>query len=286
MKNMQKTNLFSGLEELGFHNVDKLELYPKKESNREDRGNGVEKKSMVESDYLFDKTYTCPVCDGTFKSKAIKAGKVKLLTSDTDLKPKYQYVDCIKYDAIVCPQCGYATLARFFGQVTSSQIKNVKENISAKYKHHTFGESMYSYDEAITRHKLALLNAMVMNAKDSVKAYTCLKIAWLYRSKSESLSKEEQIDSKKVEELSQRETEFIRSAYEGFSNALQKEHFPMCGMDENTVMYLIAELARRCKQYDDALRMLSHVLVSRNASERIKSKARDVKELIRTEMKE
>lgn len=279
-------NLFSGLEELGFHDVDKLELYPKEETNREGRGNGVEKKVMMESDYLFDKTYICPVCDCSFKSKAIKSGKVKLLTSDTDLRPKYQNIDCLKYDAIVCPECGYSALNRFFAQVTATQIKQVKESISAKYKQHTFGESMYSYDDSITRHKLVLLNTMVMNAKDSIKAYTCLKLAWLYRGKGEQLSEEGNVDSKQLDELSQREEEFIHSAYEGFCNALQKENFPMCGMDENTVMYLIAELARRCKQYEESLRMLSRVLSSRNANERIKSKARDIKELIREEIKE
>lgn len=279
-------NLFSGLEELGFHDVDKLELYPKEETNREGRGNGVEKKVMMESDYLFDKTYICPVCDCSFKSKAIKSGKVKLLTSDTDLRPKYQNIDCLKYDAIVCPECGYSALNRFFAQVTATQIKQVKESISAKYKQHTFGESMYSYDDSITRHKLVLLNTMVMNAKDSIKAYTCLKLAWLYRGKGEQLSEEGNVDSKQLDELSQREEEFIHSAYEGFCNALQKENFPMCGMDENTLMYLIAELARRCKQYEESLRMLSRVLSSRNANERIKSKARDIKELIREEIKE
>ena len=54
----------------------------------------------------------------------------------------------------------------------------------------------------------------------------------------------------------------------------------MCGMDENTVTYLVADLARRCGKFDEAGRWISKVLVARDANERIKSKARDLKELI------
>ena len=54
----------------------------------------------------------------------------------------------------------------------------------------------------------------------------------------------------------------------------------MCGMDEITVTYLIAELARRIGKYDESSRWISRVLTSREASERIKNKAREIKEMI------
>ena len=59
----------------------------------------------------------------------------------------------------------------------------------------------------------------------------------------------------------------------------------MCGMDENTVSYLVADLARRIGKYDDASRWVSKVLVSRNSNERIKAKSRELKELIAADVK-
>ena len=47
--------------------------------------------------FIFDKTYTCPVCDKGFKTKTVKTGKVKLISADTDLRPKYQHMDSLKY---------------------------------------------------------------------------------------------------------------------------------------------------------------------------------------------
>ena len=62
-----------------------------------------------------------------------------------------------------------------------------------------------------------------------------------------------------------------------------KELFPMCGMDENTCTYLVADLARRIGKDEEALRWLSRVITARDANERIKSKAREIRDLIMAE---
>ena len=136
---------------------------------------------------MFDKTYTCPVCDHEFKSKMVRTGKAKLVSADTDLRPKYQGIDPLKYDAILCPKCGYASLNRYFNFVMSSQAKMIREKISATYHYVPEGEKVYTYEEAITRHKMALLNTIVKHGKTSERAYTCLKIAWLFRGKREEM---------------------------------------------------------------------------------------------------
>ncbi len=273
-------DLLSGLEQFGFNNVNKLDVF-EKESTETSEGKIVEKHTVTEADFLFDKSYVCPVCGANFKSKTVKVGKVKLLSADSDLRPKYQLVDSLKYDAVVCPTCGYAALNRFFNYMTSMQARTIKENISTRYKHTAESGDIYTYDDAIMRHKLALLNSIVTNAKFSEKAYTCLKLAWLCRGKCESLTRNDPDYQKEKLELTKLEQEYIQNAYEGFSSALSKENCPMCGMDENTVMYLVAELARRCGKYEDSLRLVSKILVSRDANERIKERARGIKEAIR-----
>ena len=128
-----------------------------------------------------------------------------------------------------------------------------------------------------------LVNTVVKRAKASEKAYTCLKLAWLLRGKSETLPADTPNLAKVKKELAAQEKEYIANAYEGFMDAFSKEQFPMCGMDEITMTYLVADLGRQIGKYDEALRMVARVLMSKNASDRIKQKTIDLKELIREE---
>ena len=275
-------NLFSGLESLGLGNLSEMKLFENKEKEK-----AAAKKSadaeIKEEDLIFDKTFTCKVCDKEFKTKMVRTGKAKLLAQDSDLRPRYQTVDTLKYDAVVCPHCGFAALSRFFNYMTDAQAKLIKANISANFKGIKEGEEIITYDEAIVRHKLVLVNTVVKRAKASEKAYTCLKLAWLLRGKSETLPADTpNIDQVKAE-LAAQEKEYIANAYEGFMDAFSKEQFPMCGMDEITMTYLVADLGRQIGKYDEALRMVARVLMSKNASDRIKQKTIDLKELIREE---
>lgn len=273
-------NLFSGLENFGLGELQGLDVYNTGNNDKKDGAKESEKPKITEEDFIFDKTYTCPVCDSEFKSKSIKTGKVKLLGADSDLRPKYQLVDSLKYDAIVCPSCGYSALNRFFNYMTAPQAKLIKEQITVNFRGIENEGEIYTYDEAIARHKLVLVNTIVKKAKNSERAYTCLKLAWLLRGKAETLPADTDNYDQEIARLKSEEDEFIYNAYEGFTTAFSKEMFPMCGMDENTVTYLVADLARRCGKFDEAGRWISRVLIARDANERIKSKARDLKELI------
>jgi uncharacterized protein (DUF2225 family) len=274
-------NLSSGLEAFGLGNLSEMDIYEAKEKDNTKGHEEAEKDAFSEDDIIFDKTYTCPVCDQEFKTKNVKSGKVKLLTLDTDLRPIYQHMDPLKYDAIVCPNCGFAALSRFFKYVTSAQAALIKKNITTVFRGINETGNIFSYDDAIARHKLALVNAIVKKAKTSERAYTCLKTAWVIRGKSENLPKNLPNYKKQVEDMEKEELDFIAKAYDGFDEAFSKETFPMCGMDEITITLLMAELARRIGKYDEAGRWISRVLISRDANERIKSKARDIKDMIR-----
>lgn len=276
-------NLFSDLEAFGLNNLSDMNIYEEKEKEEGQKKTEDKKPSFTEEDIVFDKTYSCPVCDREFKAKTVKSGKVKLLSLDFDLRPKYHLFDPLKYDAIICPYCGYAALNRFFKYVTSTQAVLIKKNISASFKGVNDSADIYSYDDAIMRHKLSLVNAIVKKSKTSERAYTCLKTAWVIRGKLESIPEDSPEYGKTEESLQKEELEFIRNAYEGFSEAYNKENFPMCGMDETTIDLLMADLARRIGRTDEAGRWISRVLISREASERIKQRARDIKDLIREE---
>ena len=197
--------LFSGLEKMGLGKLNKLEVFEedtaKKGAKKGEESQQASKPKVTEEDLLFDKSYTCPVCNNEFHSKMIRTGKVKLLSADTDLRPKYQLVDSLKYDALVCPSCGYAALSRFFKFMMPAQAKLIRENITKNFSGLPKTGGTYTYDDAILRHQLALANAIVKKAKNSEKAYTCLKMAWLFRGKRETLPKETKDYDKVVADL-------------------------------------------------------------------------------------
>jgi uncharacterized protein (DUF2225 family) len=274
-------NLFSGLEEFGLNNLSNMNIYDEKEKEEDKDSNKITQPTFSEEDILFDKTYSCPVCDSEFKAKSVKTGKIKLQSLDSDLRPRYQQADPLKYDAIMCTKCGYAGLTRFFKNVTYTQADWIRKSISANFKPTEEKIGVYSYDDAIARHKMALVSSIVKKAKTSEKAYTCLKTAWVIRGKAETLPKDTPDYNKIIEQLKKEELEFISNAYEGFSEAYMKETFPMCGMDESTIALLIAELARKTGKLDESSRWVSRILISKEANERIKEKAREIKELIK-----
>ena len=178
-------------------------------------------------------------------------------------------------------QMWICSIEQIFKYVTNAQADLIRKNISVKYKPTAEPESVYTYDDAIARHKMALVNSIIKKAKTSERAYTCLKTAWVIRGKAENLPLDTPNYKEEIAKLKKEEKEFLSNAYEGFSEAFMKESFPMCGMDENTMTILVAELARKKGNLDEASRWVSRVLVSRDASERIKERARDIKELIK-----
>lgn len=272
---------FSGLESLGFKNLDNVNVFEheEKKENGANAPAAQKEERDFEAEALFDKTTNCPCCYKDFMARTIRTGKVKAAEPDTDLRPRYDKMDPLKYDALVCPECGYASLSRFFTNLTEGQKKLIRENISKSFKGIETGQVKYTYDDAIMRHKLALLNTVVKKGKSSEKAFTCLKLAWLYRGKAESeLLINKDAD---VTELQKEEMNNIKFAYEGFCESFSSESFPICGMDQTTITYLLADLARRLGDKDAASRWISNVITTRGLSNRIRNKALHIKELLK-----
>ncbi len=274
--------LLAGLEKLGLKNLDNLNLYEEeREKEQEEKREEVKEETPQnkEKDYLFPKTYDCPVCATKFKEITVKANRARLVHMDRDLRPVHDEIEPLKYEAIVCPKCGYAALGRYYGTLAPSQTKAIRENISGSYQGNTEEKETYTLEDALERNKLCLLNAIVKHAKASEKAYICLKCGWLVRCMKEALLKEAPEDTAKLKELKEQELEYLKNAYEGFVNARMTEsNYPMCGMDEMTVDYLVAALAMDIGQYDVATKMIASILTSTSATPRIKDKARDLKD--------
>lgn len=217
------------------------------------------------SDLLYDKTCKCPVCETEFKTKAIRSGKTRLVSQDTDLMPIYEGINALLYDVVICPSCGYGSLVKFFEKLKPSQCQLILNNITPRYRPKYYPEVL-DIDSSIERHKISLLSTMTKKARISEEAYTCLKIAWLYRLKGDKLN----------------ELKFLEQSFLKFKDAYSKETPPFAGMDGNTVCYLIGELARRLDKTEEALQWFSRVILGQGVSSKLKELARDQKDLIKS----
>lgn len=272
-------DLLSGLESFGLGGLEGMNLFEEKKAP----GEAVKEAPVItEKDFLLDKTTECPVCDEKFMTRAVKGGKAKLLSQDRDLRPRHEGIDITKYDVIMCPYCGYAALGRYFPNILDSQRKKVREKITASFKPQGVKPpETYTYDEALDRYKMALVNAIVKGAKASEKAYICLKSAWVVRGKAEEMGP----DDPQYAAAKAMEAEYQKNAYEGFCSAVETESFPMCGMDETTVDYMIAVLAFETDHLDVCSKMIAKVLQSPTANPRTKDKVRFLKEEVLNKLK-
>jgi len=276
--------ILSGLKGFGLGNLENMNIFEEEEAATHKTVETASAPKIQEKDFILDKTFKCPVCDSSFSSKVMKTGKAKLLGTDADLRPKYEGIDAAKYDVELCPGCGYTALSRFFPNITAGQAKLIKEKISVNVKAPQHNGEVYSYEEAMERYKLALVCAVVKRGKTSEKAFICLKNAWLLRGYKEYLQ-ENHKNLELLPELEKQELEYLENAFKGFLEARQAESFPICGMDETTVDYLLAVLATRFKKYDVATKLISDILSSSFANNRVKEKTRELKEQILEELR-
>jgi uncharacterized protein (DUF2225 family) len=115
-------------------------------------------------------------------------------------------------------------------------------------------------DDAIATFKLAIYTAELRNAKASLIAGLCLKLAWLYRFAEDK-----------------QENVFLEHAMEKYLEAFDKEELPFGNLNGISVMYLLGELSRRLGKLNDAIAWFGKAVSSpeRGSNPRIERMARD-----------
>ena len=234
---------------------------------------------------LFPKSYTCPVCDEQFKSLSVRSSKLYSQGMDEDLRPRFRWVDPIKYEVVVCPVCGYGALSRYYDVMIPAWRKMLASGMPSFSSDRCFlGGNRLSYDESLKLYDIACRCNELAPFKESRKAYTYLKRAWVVRGKLHA--EQEFMPAEDKDLLKKEEQKYLKLAYDGFITAMSTEDFPIAGMDEDTLMYLTGALANRLGKYSDAMYMLSRLMASRTVNPRVKDKAFDLKEIVSERLKE
>ena len=234
-----------------------------------------------EKTLLIDKSYNCPVCEKELRSKAVKSNAARFVNTMADLRPIYSNINVTKYDAVCCPNCGYAALTPNFNNVTVTQRKLIQDKIQINFKSHEETEcDFYTKETAISRMKMALLCMVTKVAKDSEIGNVLLRLSWLYQDLADEIS-EDAPDAASKKELYLKEADnAAMKAYAHLSNARIHEDYPIAGMNETTLDYLLSYLAYKKGDYQTATQYLSNVVSNRSTSPRLKDKAIDLKDLI------
>jgi len=212
-------------------------------------------------DFVYTKNFTCPVCGQNFMANVVRESKIRVDSIEFDLRPICSPIDPMLYIVVVCESCGYSAVNKAFNKITGRQSEIILSEISPNFKPIPYPKEP-TVEMAIERYKLALLNALVKNAKDGEKAYICMKITWLYRIKGNELPNEKK---------------FADLTVKGFTNALAKEFPPIMSLEESTILCLLGAFLMFLGDNESALRILSDLIVSKKSSERLKDRARDLK---------
>ena len=233
-----------------------------------------------EKTLLLDRKYTCPICDKQIRAKSVKSNSAKFVDTKADLRPIHSNINVTKYDAVCCPNCGYAALTKNFTTTTAIQKKLIQERIQANYKSHEEVEcDIYTTEVAISRMKMALLCTIKKDGKNSEIGNVCMKISWLYQSLADEVPDDDpNAEEKRALYIKEADNAALK-AYENLSKARMMEDFPIAGMNETTLDYILAYYAYKKGDYQICMQYLSNVVSSRDSSPRLKDKALELKDL-------
>lgn len=242
----------------------------------------------TEDEFIFDKRMTCVVCDQPFTTKVLKSNRARRIGSDADLRPRFEYIDTLKYGVCSCPTCGYSAQHSAFTHLVKRQIESIKQQVCV---HHVgedrTGWNVYTYDQAIEMHELALKCAEAKLAKDGEKSYLHLLLAWLYREKvkeAQQIESEEQ-RAAETKRLAKEAEQHYLAAYEGFQQAMMNEMFPIAGLNQPTLEYILAYMAFHFGKMEVSAKLVGGVITNSSASRNVKDHALELKDQILAELK-
>ncbi len=215
------------------------------------------------------KTVTCPLCKHEFTSTRVATTKLKLIKTDTDLRPYYKGIDTVPYEITTCENCGYSNFYNEFPlNLSKNEIDVILQKLNKAFKPKTFPTRLTNED-GIEKYKLAIIVAKLRNSNNSILSNLYMKLSWLLRNEK---------GSEKME------LACTKYAYELGKIAFKEEPFPVLGINKSTFSYLLGDFARRLGKYDEAKKWLKNASSFQETSLSLKDRVIDVTSLIDKEI--
>ncbi|MDF2814567.1 MAG: hypothetical protein K0Q81_767 [Paenibacillus sp.] len=182
----------------------------------------------------------CMCCEHSFETSRVRPSFKKSKGSDTDFCLQYKEINPDFYIVRVCPFCGFSVTENFSNKMTPAQKSDYYDRIGKSWSPREFGGER-DWATALQTFKLALLCAQIKGERDRILAGVLHHIAWLYRHKNDKVQ----------------ENRFLQFALEAYIRVFEAGEEKM---DNARLMYLIGELNRRMKNYNEAVRWFGKVI--------------------------
>ena len=134
-------HLFAEMEKFGLENLSKqqTEVFQPPEEEQE-KNAGKEHKAFSIHDYIYPKSYVCPVCSQSFTSSTVRAKKVRIQHIDLYLHPICTPIEPLFYGVVSCGICGYTATDNCFDKITGNQAGLIIEKISNNFRSVSYPE--------------------------------------------------------------------------------------------------------------------------------------------------
>lgn len=183
----------------------------------------------------------CVQCGVTFQTSRIRPSFRKGVSQDSDFCTHYKdEVNPDYYIIRVCPHCGFAFSENSTKLLTALQKQTFNDKISRHWQKRDYGGER-TWQEALETYQLALFCAQIIEESPRIIAGFLHHIAWLYRYKQD-------VDN---------EQRFLQHALDAYVQVFEGEAVEL---NSARLMFLIGELNRRLKNYDEAVRWFSRVV--------------------------
>lgn len=222
--------------------------------------------------YTFTVEKKCPVCGETTRVVKVKS-KLLAERTDEDFCVHYKDFNPYFYKIWFCEHCGFAADEKtFLGSIPLTHKRKIQEFLNSRKLGLKFVEERQVPD-AVASFKLAIFYAELTGQSLAKRAGLYLELGWIYRASEEK----------------EREDEMLERAISLYDRSLMTERYPINGLSDNTVIYLIGAIYYRLHDFEKSTQYLSRIIGDQRIRDEdivLYKRARDLWQRVREENKE
>ena len=222
--------------------------------------------------YTFTVEKKCPICGETTRVVKVKS-KLLAERTDEDFCVHYKDFNPYFYKIWFCEHCGFAADEKtFLGSIPLTHKRKIQEFLNSRKLGLKFVEERQVPD-AVASFKLAIFYAELTGQSLAKRAGLYLELGWIYRASEEK----------------EREGEMLERAISLYDRSLMTERYPINGLSDNTVIYLIGAIYYRLHDFEKSTQYLSRIIGDQRIRDEdivLYKRARDLWQRVREEKKE
>lgn len=211
-------------------------------------------------DLLLERKMKCPVCGHEFISLQPKFRSAKIIKIEKDLRRFTKPYSAEWYNIVTCPECLYSEYGNEFNKLSSIYVDEAKKKLNKILPLKAqMNLKEININTIFIQYYLAMMCTFNPKNRDLKMAKSWLNLSWLYSD---------------VEDNEMYEYSYLK-AYEIYNDFYLNSASNLSDEDEQTMIMILAEFARRQGKIDEALKLLFEVTQIKNGNKQISSMARD-----------